>query len=161
MVVGVCLARVCGRLCLLFLLGRWRGGVVLVEACSFGVCWLCVVVVLLCLPLITGEFPLYLFVGSCVVVGLFTVVERFLLFFLLFERSLLLIVVFVVGFGYQRERVGAGFFLLLYLLLFSFPLFVCVVVCGGSSWFEGWSALMLGLVGVSFLAKLPLYGFHS
>jgi len=38
MVVGVCLARVCGRLCLLFLLGRWRGGVVLVEACSFGVC---------------------------------------------------------------------------------------------------------------------------
>lgn len=51
---------------------------------------------------------------------------NFFLFYLFFERSLIPTFIIILGWGYQRERIQAGIYLLLYTLVSSLPLLIII-----------------------------------
>jgi len=94
-----------------------------------------------------------------------------LIFYLIFEVSLIPILLMVLGWGYQPERLGAGLALLLYTALASLPLLALVVL-----FLPSWGSFASARLQVSsnsylsglfliarlggFLVKFPMYGVH-
>jgi NADH-ubiquinone oxidoreductase chain 4 len=58
---------------------------------------------------------------------LFFSTNHLLLFYFIFELRLLPILLIVLGWGYQIERIQSSFFLLRYILIFSFPFFIILI----------------------------------
>jgi NADH-ubiquinone oxidoreductase chain 4 len=95
-------------------------------------------------------------------------------FYLIFEGSLVPILIIVLCWGYQPERLGAGFYLILYTVLSSFSLLVmlfCFEGLTGSLFIYGnrvqLSRIFYGLgvywwliLLLPFLVKVPMYGVH-
>jgi NADH-ubiquinone oxidoreductase chain 4 len=95
--------------------------------------------------------------------------SNFLIFYILFEATLIPIFLLVIGWGYQPERVAASFYLLFYTLLASLPLLLGlfkIFNTGGSLDFsmllvapEVGSFVMIALI-TAFLVKIPIYLVH-
>nr|YP_010164879.1 NADH dehydrogenase subunit 4 [Jesogammarus hinumensis]QRN71584.1 NADH dehydrogenase subunit 4 [Jesogammarus hinumensis] len=94
-------------------------------------------------------------------------VNNYILFYISFEVCLVPIMLLVLGWGYQPERVEAGSYLLFYTLFGSLPLFYVLLKFNflmGSSymyWFDYscGGLCFIFLVG-AFLAKFPMYMVH-
>nr|YP_004425066.1 NADH dehydrogenase subunit 4 [Lasmigona compressa]ADL62641.1 NADH dehydrogenase subunit 4 [Lasmigona compressa] len=114
------------------------------------------------------EFVFGILMLSMVLVLCFSV-STLLNFYIMFEFSLIPILLIILGWGYQPERLQAGKYMLLYTVSASLPLLILIVmvlVKGGSvfwGWkflsFE-WSWLVIVCSSLAFLVKLPIYGFH-
>nr|YP_008854345.1 NADH dehydrogenase subunit 4 [Pallisentis celatus]AFK50137.1 NADH dehydrogenase subunit 4 [Pallisentis celatus] len=98
----------------------------------------------------------------------FFVSESWLLFLVMYEASLFFLVFMVLGSGGYYERLKSGYFLLIYTLLLSTPLFIYVLVIlskFGVMGFLSCSMLkgffFLTCLLISFLVKVPLYGLHG
>nr|YP_009130403.1 NADH dehydrogenase subunit 4 [Anemina euscaphys]AJW76283.1 NADH dehydrogenase subunit 4 [Anemina euscaphys] len=96
-------------------------------------------------------------------------VSSLLSFYIMFEFSLIPILLIILGWGYQPERLQAGKYMLLYTVSASLPLLVMIVtvLVKDGSVFWGWkffgferSWLVTICVSLAFLVKLPIYGFH-
>nr|YP_010567879.1 NADH dehydrogenase subunit 4 [Lasmigona complanata]UZC55588.1 NADH dehydrogenase subunit 4 [Lasmigona complanata] len=114
------------------------------------------------------EFVFGILVLTMVLVLCFSV-STLLNFYIMFEFSLIPILLIILGWGYQPERLQAGKYMLLYTVSASLPLLIVIimVLVKGGSVFWGWKFLSfewswLGTLCVSlaFLVKLPVYGFH-
>nr|YP_009680605.1 NADH dehydrogenase subunit 4 [Monodontina vondembuschiana]QDH07405.1 NADH dehydrogenase subunit 4 [Monodontina vondembuschiana] len=90
-------------------------------------------------------------------------------FYIMFEFSLIPILLIILGWGYQPERLQAGKYMMLYTVSASLPLLVLIMVmlAEGGSVFWGWYCSGLGYgwlvvvcASLAFLVKLPIYGFH-
>nr|YP_009433265.1 NADH dehydrogenase subunit 4 [Phymata americana]AGO27995.1 NADH dehydrogenase subunit 4 [Phymata americana] len=89
------------------------------------------------------------------------------LFYLFFESSLIPTLLLIYGWGYQPERLSAGYYLLFYTLFASLPLLVCIfyIYYGCSSCFYDLISLdinffiYLSLI-VAFMVKLPMVFTH-
>nr|DAB41860.1 TPA_asm: NADH dehydrogenase subunit 4 [Elliptio complanata] len=90
-------------------------------------------------------------------------------FYMLFEFSLIPILLIILGWGYQPERLQAGKYMMLYTVSASLPLLVLIVLVlnSGGSVFWGLNCGNLGhgwlvtvCASLAFLVKLPVYGFH-
>jgi len=99
--------------------------------------------------------------------------RNLLRFYLAFEFSLVPTLVLILGWGYQPERLQAGFYFILYTLTASLPLLVSLALLLQSNFHLsismkmeiGDSETLLGKIWwilriLAFLAKLPLYGVH-
>nr|ANU04567.1 NADH dehydrogenase subunit 4 [Hirondellea gigas] len=95
--------------------------------------------------------------------------SEYLLFYLSFESSLVPILVMILGWGYQPERVQAGVYMLFYTLFGSLPLLVCLVLnsmsFGSGNMFMynmhwGISNFFIFFLLGAFLVKFPMYGVH-
>jgi len=99
-------------------------------------------------------------------------VSRFILFYVIFERSLIPTLILILGWGYQPERVQAGVYMLFYTLFASLPLLLRILIL---SYYRGTlrfnlirkyydfdlTSLVLYIRRVfAFLVKLPIFGFH-
>nr|YP_009228555.1 NADH dehydrogenase subunit 4 [Aculamprotula tientsinensis]ALP29951.1 NADH dehydrogenase subunit 4 [Aculamprotula tientsinensis] len=114
------------------------------------------------------EFVSSVLVLTVVLVFCFSV-SSLLNFYIMFEFSLIPILLIILGWGYQPERLQAGKYMLLYTVSASLPLLVLIVVLlvkeGSVFWgwkllgFE-WSWLVTLCASLAFLVKLPIYGFH-
>jgi len=62
-----------------------------------------------------------------ILLGLSFIVENLILFYVFFEVSLIPLMVVILGWGYQVERVRATLYLLVYTLVGSFPLLLAFV----------------------------------
>jgi len=93
-----------------------------------------------------------------------------MIFYLYFERSLIPILLLILGWGYQPERLQAGLYMLLYTLLASLPLLICIFKLseenGRNVFFEmelislgGNLFIYFGLV-MAFIVKLPVVYLH-
>lgn len=93
----------------------------------------------------------------------------FLLFYILFEASLIPIFMLIMGWGYQPERLLASYYLLFYTLIASLPLLLSIF------WLENslgslvfYNLFMQDLKGnflfwvliVAFIVKIPVYLIH-
>nr|ADL62613.1 NADH dehydrogenase subunit 4 [Utterbackia peninsularis] len=96
-------------------------------------------------------------------------VSNLLNFYIMFEFSLIPILMIIIGWGYQPERLQAGKYMLLYTVSASLPLLVLIIVVltKGGSVFWGWSFmspewgwLVSVCASLAFLVKLPVYGVH-
>nr|ADD62152.1 NADH dehydrogenase subunit 4 [Takobia yixiani] len=98
-------------------------------------------------------------------------VTNVFLFYLLFESTLIPILMLIMGWGYQPERIQAGVYLLFYTLIVSLPLLLTIFWLKGSMgtlnihllqlfWLNPmkfWTTL--ALVG-AFLVKMPMFTVH-
>lgn len=98
--------------------------------------------------------------------------SSFFRFYLAFEFSLLPTLVLILGWGYQPERLQAGFYFMMYTLTASLPLLVSLLILlkdnshlsirlelsmhSTSSLEKVWWIATIA----AFLAKLPIYGAH-
>lgn len=100
----------------------------------------------------------------------FFVTDHFLVFFILFELSLIPIFIFVIKWGYQPERFQAGIYMILYTMVSSLPLLLSIIFLGDIAgvYFMGFFDffhldlsffLYFGCI-MAFLVKLPLWGVH-
>nr|YP_009183173.1 NADH dehydrogenase subunit 4 [Potamilus leptodon]ALM54895.1 NADH dehydrogenase subunit 4 [Potamilus leptodon] len=116
----------------------------------------------------SSSFVFVVLVLTLVLVFSFSV-GSLLIFYVLFEFSLIPILLIILGWGYQPERLQAGKYMMLYTVSASLPLLVLIILvlgeegsvfwglgCGGFG--SGW--LVSICASLAFLVKLPVYGFH-
>ena len=124
-----------------------------------------------------GNLYLALILTLSVLVCLTFTTRKILLFYLFFEGSLIPIFLIVIGWGYQPERLSAGFALFFYTLVASLPLLLILInffstfssglldTLTSSRLYEpqlSLSARCLQLLTVlAFLVKLPIFMVHQ
>jgi len=96
-----------------------------------------------------------------------------LIFYIFFEISLVPLMLLILGWGYQRERVQASFYLFMYTLVGSLPLLMVLLVFFHKArlWWIVFSIikwqinffyifLLNVFIVLRFIIKLPAFGFH-
>lgn len=118
----------------------------------------------------------FLFTGAIsrllvALLGCFSI-DLMLGFYIFFEIRALLVLLLIIGFGYQPERITASLFLIMYTLTSSLPLFLILVFLwvnlGVRAFSDIWlthgpaavSSLFSGAAIIGFLVKFPMYFFH-
>lgn len=127
---------------------------------------------LLVLPTVGRQLALKLLTPAILAVLIYVFLAPSpLLFYLLFEVSLIPILLMVLGWGYQPERLAAGLALLLYTALASLPLLAVLVgilfsntsfrlfLDAGNLNFPAIN-LLSAFALTGFLVKFPIYGVH-
>nr|YP_004425039.1 NADH dehydrogenase subunit 4 [Utterbackia imbecillis]ADL62627.1 NADH dehydrogenase subunit 4 [Utterbackia imbecillis] len=114
------------------------------------------------------EFVFYILMLTLVLVLCFSV-SNLLNFYIMFEFSLIPILLIIIGWGYQPERLQAGKYMLLYTVSASLPLLALIIMIlvkdgsvfwGWSFMSSEWSWLVSVCASLAFLVKLPVYGIH-
>nr|APX39616.1 NADH dehydrogenase subunit 4 [Dibolia occultans] len=89
------------------------------------------------------------------------------IFYLFFEVSLIPTMILIIGWGYQPERLEAGFYLLFYTLFMSLPMMVMIFYLyfhSGSMYFlmlkELQSSFMFICMNMVFFVKIPMFFLH-
>nr|YP_010586454.1 NADH dehydrogenase subunit 4 [Paduniella communis]UZZ44255.1 NADH dehydrogenase subunit 4 [Paduniella communis] len=89
------------------------------------------------------------------------------IFYLLFEISLIPVLLLIMGWGYQVDRVQAGIYLLFYTLFLSLPMLIGIVYL-----YFSFNCMIMYLINnvdnmilyliftMSFLVKMPMFLFH-
>lgn len=91
-----------------------------------------------------------------------------ILFYLFFESRLIPIFLLIIGWGYQVDRVQAGFYIILYTLIGSLPLFFFIIFLDTNEFtltfnivnFKDTRIYMYALIMTAFLIKIPIYLVH-
>lgn len=116
------------------------------------------------------NFFLFLRVSLCLLIILAFIFSNLLGFYLIFEGSLIPILLIVLGWGGQPERLRAGFYIIIYTIISSFSLIVIVFIFFSEGRLE-WGLIKLRriiglrkwwwiLVLIPFFVKIPMYGVH-
>nr|AYR05119.1 NADH dehydrogenase subunit 4 [Coleoptera sp. ACP-2013] len=91
------------------------------------------------------------------------------LFYVFFEMSLIPVLILIIGWGYQPERIQAGSYLLFYTLLASLPMMIFMFLFFKKSYSLSFliindykinSILMFFFMSMVFLVKMPMYFVH-
>jgi len=104
----------------------------------------------------------FLITSLILIVSVFVVTHSFLLFFVMYELSLIPVCLLILLLGYQPEKINAMLFLLLYTVVCSAPLLYFTVTLA-TSLSLGFSSLTPSaclVVCLSFLVKSPIYTLH-
>nr|YP_010580874.1 NADH dehydrogenase subunit 4 [Pyrops lathburii]UAT98612.1 NADH dehydrogenase subunit 4 [Pyrops lathburii]UZT27059.1 NADH dehydrogenase subunit 4 [Pyrops lathburii] len=95
------------------------------------------------------------------------IVVDFFYFYFFFECSLVPLILMIFGWGYQPERLGAGFFLIFYTLFGSLPFLLSIFFLNMSLGYFNYlfydfisSNYLMFFILFSFLVKFPFFGFH-
>lgn len=106
---------------------------------------------------------------------IFFLVDNILLFYIIFELSLIPIFLLIMGWGYQPERLSASLNLILYTLLCSLPLILVVLllfyfndqrlmsqlILAHTNLTASWASRILTLfIILAFLCKIPIFALH-
>nr|QQQ88563.1 NADH dehydrogenase subunit 4 [Hyalella tiwanaku] len=112
----------------------------------------------------------YLFIMVCMLISLsFTfTISNMATFYLLFETCLIPILIIILGWGYQPERMQAGVYLLFYTIFGSLPLLIIIlqaIKLSGSGYMFFTPFFLTGTMSAfclfaAFLVKFPMYGVH-
>nr|YP_009059439.1 NADH dehydrogenase subunit 4 [Philometroides sanguineus]AIN37105.1 NADH dehydrogenase subunit 4 [Philometroides sanguineus] len=95
---------------------------------------------------------------------LFFYSSNFIMLYIFYELCMFPILVMILGYGSQVEKVGAGYYLLLYTVLCSFPFLFIILNMGllfssaYSSLFVSWEVVIF--LSLCFLVKFPVYFLH-
>jgi NADH-ubiquinone oxidoreductase chain 4 len=106
---------------------------------------------------IEGGIKVWIYVTVVLIGAFFRCSSPFLVYIFL-EASLIPVVILIIGWGCQRERVRAGFHFVVYTFVFSVPLFLRVVFMEGLSLVGG--PFLTFFIGMAFIVKTPLFFIH-
>nr|YP_009522478.1 NADH dehydrogenase subunit 4 [Micronecta sahlbergii]AXQ02201.1 NADH dehydrogenase subunit 4 [Micronecta sahlbergii] len=94
-------------------------------------------------------------------------VNSIFLFYLFFEASLIPTLFLILGWGYQPERLSAGYYLLFYTLFASLPMLICIFFINNFYYTMSFDMINIYLnmymylsLIMAFLVKMPLFFFH-
>nr|YP_002907408.1 NADH dehydrogenase subunit 4 [Diadegma semiclausum]ACF35064.1 NADH dehydrogenase subunit 4 [Diadegma semiclausum] len=90
------------------------------------------------------------------------------MFYFFFESSLIPVFLLILGWGNQIERIQAGFYMMLYTLFGSMPLFLMIIYLYKSFMILDFNMIFINKMSIyiylsmimGFLIKLPMYFFH-
>nr|YP_010600877.1 NADH dehydrogenase subunit 4 [Cacopsylla jukyungi]WAL33207.1 NADH dehydrogenase subunit 4 [Cacopsylla jukyungi] len=85
-------------------------------------------------------------------------VDSLIMFYMSFEMSVIPILLILFGWGYQPDRLEAGFYMVLYTVLFSLPLLLKIFYLDSLG--EGTGLLSFFMFMMAFLVKIPMVGLH-
>lgn len=147
-----------------------------VDVISFGLIilsfWICILILIASEKIYTLNLSLNWFLFIVLFLLLILVFSfsslNIFIFYLFFERSLIPTFFLILGWGYQPERLQAGFYLIFYTLFASLPLllgiFYCNDVLGGVDFFLLNQGFYLNLLYycliLAFLVKMPMFFVH-
>nr|YP_010610871.1 NADH dehydrogenase subunit 4 [Idiocerus consimilis]WAP91692.1 NADH dehydrogenase subunit 4 [Idiocerus consimilis] len=128
------------------------------------------IISLMLLSSIKSSSPSFLFLNLILCLSLymiFSVLNMFLMY-LFFEFSLVPLIILILGWGYQPERLVSVIYLLFYTLFASLPLLLIIIYLNlnnGSLFFDykfhySLSFIMHFFMVFAFLVKLPMFMFH-
>lgn len=113
---------------------------------------------------------IYLVIGIAVFLFLSFSSSDLLLFYVLFESTLIPIFLLILGWGYQPERLSASLYLLFYTLFASLPLLLALLYLYGELGTLNFHLLHLSIIScngiifirlvLAFLVKIPIYFGH-
>lgn len=96
------------------------------------------------------------------------IIINFIIFYVFFESRLLPIFLLIIGWGFQIDRIQAGFYIILYTLFGSLPLLIIIYLI-----FFNENSLIINLIEfkieslmvyifiiIAFLIKIPMYFVH-
>nr|ATD51678.1 NADH dehydrogenase subunit 4 [Taharana fasciana] len=145
------------------------------DLISFGLVMLCIIILnlmiissnLIKLDINKGFFLSVSLFLSLMIIMFFSSLNLFLMY-VFFELSLIFMIIMLLGWGYQPERLISGFYLLFYTVFSSLPFFLLVLYLYSFSlsFFFDYliclnSSFMLYFVFMfSFLVKAPMFMFH-
>ncbi len=118
-------------------------------------------------------FLLYTLSLNVILITRFSV-NNLLLFYILFESSLIPTLMLILGWGYQPERLQAGLYLIIYTISASLPLLLIIILLIRTnlhlnmfyplwiqpSQFTSMPQLLWLITTIAFLIKMPLYITH-
>uniref|UniRef100_UPI0030FEAA3D NADH dehydrogenase subunit 4 n=1 Tax=Egeirotrioza xingi TaxID=3132083 RepID=UPI0030FEAA3D len=84
--------------------------------------------------------------------------DSLIMFYMGFEMSVFPILLIIYGWGYQPDRMEAGFYLILYTIFFSLPFLLSIFYIEYYGINLSFILYLMMMMGV--LAKLPMFGFH-
>nr|YP_011017311.1 NADH dehydrogenase subunit 4 [Amblyomma argentinae]WQF68974.1 NADH dehydrogenase subunit 4 [Amblyomma argentinae] len=96
-------------------------------------------------------------------------VTNLLSFYFFFEAVLFPIVMLIFGWGNQPERLQAGFYMLMYTIFGSFPMFIMIILYMKSAFSmnyvymnftENYLGILFIFLMLGFLVKIPMFLFH-
>nr|YP_009502262.1 NADH dehydrogenase subunit 4 [Blastopsylla occidentalis]AWU48865.1 NADH dehydrogenase subunit 4 [Blastopsylla occidentalis] len=121
--------------------------------------WLILMMILSVDELEKKTFLIFLFIFMFYSLQFCFFSKSLIYFYISFEMSVLPILLILFGWGYQPDRIEAGFYLLCYTVIFSLPFLVGVYFLDFD--FQLKSNFITTMVFISgFLVKLPMFGFH-
>lgn len=89
------------------------------------------------------------------------------IFYFFFESRLIPVIILILGWGYQPERLQAGRYLLFYTLLVSLPIIICIFYCYktiNSLFFvflqPSNSLILFFFMNIVFFIKFPIFFVH-
>lgn len=111
------------------------------------------------------------FIYVCMILLLFLVLTfsttNLFLFYLFFEVSLIPTLILILGWGYQPERLYAGYYLLFYTLFASLPILVSIFYIRRSFFTINFDLISFNInfylyiaFTLAFLIKMPVFFFH-
>nr|APX40390.1 NADH dehydrogenase subunit 4 [Cryptocephalus schaefferi] len=133
--------------------------------------WVCTLMFLASAKLLKFNYYPKMF-GFIVLILLLSLMMTFLsmnifCFYLFFEISLLPILLLIIGWGYQPERLEAGLYLLFYTLIFSLPMMIVIFYCyynlGTLDYMKfdsDFNMYMFICLNMVFLVKIPMFFLH-
>nr|WRO39596.1 NADH dehydrogenase subunit 4 [Carsidara limbata] len=83
--------------------------------------------------------------------------EKMIFFYIGFEMSVIPVLIIILGWGYQPDRLEAGMYMLIYTVFFSLPLLFGIFIF---PYLTNISMLTLMIYILSFLVKFPMFGIH-
>nr|YP_010535631.1 NADH dehydrogenase subunit 4 [Alectorobius peropteryx]UYB78504.1 NADH dehydrogenase subunit 4 [Alectorobius peropteryx]UYB78517.1 NADH dehydrogenase subunit 4 [Alectorobius peropteryx] len=138
---------------MLIVLSIWIGVLMMIASMNFDVFY-------------KGMYKFYMVIMILLLVLCFSIMDL-VGFYLMFESVLIPIMMLIVGWGSQPERLQAGIYMLFYTLGGSLPLLVFLLMlnksvmifyCLWEDWEVSFIMFMMGIVG--FLVKMPMYLVH-
>nr|YP_010254112.1 NADH dehydrogenase subunit 4 [Scaphidium formosanum]QTZ18653.1 NADH dehydrogenase subunit 4 [Scaphidium formosanum] len=134
--------------------------------------WICFLMIMVSSKIFNMQNYLNLFVFMVILLLLFLVLTfmsmNLMLFYLFFEMSLIPTVILIMGWGYQPERIQAGFYLLFYTIFASLPMMISIFyiylnfysldfLMMTYSLNNFWMFLFMSMV---FFMKMPMFFVH-
>jgi len=116
------------------------------------------------------------FISICMLLRIFLILtfssRNLILFYIFFERSLIPILILILTWGYQPERLQARIYLIIYTLTASLPILVIIFLIYSknnhlSFLLQSWRAPLPNLINswwliliLAFLVKIPIFSLH-
>nr|AYW52358.1 NADH dehydrogenase subunit 4 [Erotylinae sp. 2 ACP-2013] len=134
--------------------------------------WICFLMILASKKLfeIKYYYKMFMFVMVILMMSLMItfISMNLFIFYLFFEVSLIPILILIIGWGYQPERIEAGMYLLFYTLLVSLPMMIYIFnlyMMNGSLDFGFLPKKVMSIyvylcINMVFFVKMPMFGVH-
>nr|BCD52217.1 NADH dehydrogenase subunit 4 [Strongyloides procyonis] len=143
----------------------WSGGFFLFDSYFYvSVCFMSVFV--FSLVLFSERHRVIVFFSKVLLIISFFYFFCVNLFYLyvFFELSMIPIIILILGYGYQIEKVNSFFYLVFYTVFFSLPYLFVYFNLGNSfvyGYFDGFiSWEMMFIISMAFMVKFPVFFFH-
>lgn len=84
--------------------------------------------------------------------------NRLIIFYIGFEIRVLPILLIILGWGYQPDRLEAGIYILIYTVRFSLPFLIGIIIVENLYIVHRFILFIIFII--AFLVKFPIFGFH-